>query len=188
MKKFYLIYFVCGLSIIALIYYFNYGSYNMTIDRMKKDLTSHYSEKRYVEKKHRKNRQYGSWATTDFGLELDDEDLDLRVTLTLCDKGSFSELNEVFYHGQLVATCQLKGKWDIKYVTKDYIFTLDYDDYIDIKNVGFNDYLFKLIDAEIRASMVDVYCRYVIVDCTPKVFSIRDIENDETTRYVPAAS
>ena len=50
MKKFYLIYFVCGLSIIALIYYFNYGSYNMTIDRMKKDLTSHYSEKRYVEK------------------------------------------------------------------------------------------------------------------------------------------
>lgn len=188
MKKFYLIYFVCGLSIIALIYYFNYGSYNMTIDRMKKDLTSHYSEKRYVEKKHRKNKQYGAWATTDHVFELDDEELDVRETLTLCDKGSFSELNEIFYHGQLVATCQLKGKWDIEYVTKDYIFILDYDDYIDIKNVGFNDYWFKWFDTEFRAAMEGVYDRYVIVDCSPKVFSIKDIEDDVTVRYVPAAS
>ena len=196
MKKLYLIYFVCA-ALIALIYYSTCGSYNKTIDRMKKDLTSHYSEKdrRYVDKKDRKNRaQYGSWVT-DYVFELDDDELDVRETLTLSNKGSFSELREYFYDGQLVATCQFKGKWDIDYEDKDFIFNQDYDDYIDIENVGFNDYWFKRFDTEVRVSMKEVdgsdedeSSGAVIVDCSPKAFSIKYIDDDLSLNYEPAAS
>ncbi|MBD5320941.1 MAG: hypothetical protein HDS07_08670 [Bacteroides sp.] len=135
----------------------------------------------------------GTWVTEyPVGEIADGVSIDVvKEYLTLKKDDTFKELSEFYFEGRLMATCELSGKWDIKYDGDYEAFFFDqvYNDDLKISNVNFSDQLFKTFDIELRIVLTEDSddSDVQIIDCSPTLFLLKDIEDGETLRYEPAA-
>ncbi|MDE5688419.1 MAG: hypothetical protein K2I18_07340 [Paramuribaculum sp.] len=155
------------------------------IDKMKKDLLNspvHKGKER-------------CWATNYSYWLTDDVKLQCKEIMWLYKDGTFKEKREFYYEGKLMATVSRSGKWDISYIGDDsYYFDQEYSDGLKIENVNFADEWFTKFDTDIRMNVKGDFSEsddedssygLGIIDCTPEVFIIQDVSDEEVYRYEP---
>ena len=183
---------ICLLSIVLAVGLVACDSHGEEIAQMKKSLLNSSF-----------NRGEGTWVTEyPFGEIADVVSVEVKEYLTLKKNDTFKELREYYFKGQLMATCELSGDWDIEQ-DDDYeafFFDQEYNDDVKISNVNFTDKWFKTFDTELRVALnEDINSRLEaydddtvfgiqIIDCTPTLFLVMILEDDMTLRYEPAAN
>lgn len=139
-------------------------------------------------------KEEGCWATK-YDYELtDDVKLQCQEIMMLYNDGTFKERREFYYEGKIMAVTLCSGKWDISSGKGDsFYFDQDYDSELNVQNENFSDEWFAKFDTDIRVLFNGDYSEsdddsasgLGIIDCTPKVFLIQDLSDDEIFRYEP---
>lgn len=137
----------------------------------------------------------GSWVMEYDYYLTDQVTLKAKEYLTLKKDGGFKQFTEYYYDGSLMATEDGSGKWDIEYDDdlESYFFDQYFEGSLDIKNVSFNANWFKIFDTDKRMTFngsltdydEDTLSGLEIIDCTPELFLIKNLSEDETYRYEP---
>lgn len=138
----------------------------------------------------------GYWSTRYNYYLTDDVRLDCKEIIKLYKNNKFDEKREYYYNGKLMATVETDGTWDISSTNENsFYFDEEYSDKLNITNINFSDEWFQKFDTDIRITMLGEYdsdnsdeessSGFGIIDCTPSVFIIQDLDDSSIYRYEP---